>query len=211
MDPWLEQTGLWLDLNNSLITSIRDAIVPKVAPNYYVGIEQRTYETRPGAAVYVGRPDVGIMWTGATETPAGSSELRSTNGPGVLELDVEVPVIDRVDEWYLEVREVGRGKLVTVIEVLSPTNKLRQPGRRQYLRKRDKIFDSRTSLVEIDLLRAGKVMPITIPSPVKGDYRILVSRGRSRPRARLYVFGLRQAIPESRFHYCRATPSRRST
>ena len=114
----------------------------------------------------------------------------------MLELDVEVPVTDHVDEWYLEVREAAGGKLVTVIEVLSPTNKLRQPGRKQYLRKREKIFDSRTSLVEIDLLRAGKLMPIEIPSPVEGDYRILVSRGKSRPRARLYVFGLRQPIPE---------------
>ena len=33
MDPWLEDHHLWLDLHNSLITSIRDAIVPKVAPN----------------------------------------------------------------------------------------------------------------------------------------------------------------------------------
>ena len=39
-------------------------------------------------------------------------------------------------------------------------------------------------------------MPIDIASPVKGEYRILVSRGKSRPRARLYVFGLRQPIPE---------------
>ena len=103
----------------------------------------------------------------------------------MLELDVEVPVTEHVDEWYLEVREATRGKLVTVIEVLSPTNKLRQPGRKQYLRKRDKIFDSRTSLVEIDLLRAGKVMPIAIPSLVKGDYRILVSRGKSPARPAL--------------------------
>jgi hypothetical protein len=196
MDPWLEHASLWLDLHNSLITAIRDAIVPKVAPNYYVGIEQRTYESRPGSAVYLGRPDVGITWTGVTESQSGSSEMRSSNGPGVLELDVEVPVTDHVDEWYLEIREVAGGKLVTVIEVLSPTNKLRQPGRKQYVRKRDKIFDSRTSLVEIDLLRAGKVMPISIPSLVKGDYRILVSRGKSRPRARLSVFGLRQPIPE---------------
>ncbi len=196
MDPWLEDLRLWLDLHNSLITAIRDAIVPKVAPNYFVAVEQRTYESRPGAAVYVGRPDVGITWTGTTESHAGSAEIRPSTGPGVLELDVEVPVTDRVDEWYLEIREAVKGKLVTVIEILSPTNKLRQPGRKQYLRKREKIFDSRTSLIEIDLLRAGKRMPIENPSPVHGEYRILVSRGQSRPRATLYVFGLRQPIPD---------------
>jgi hypothetical protein len=196
MDPWLEDPKLWLDFHNRLITSIADAIVPKVAPKYFVGVEQRTYESRPGAAVYVGRPDVGITWTGMTETHAGAAEMRPSTGPGVLELDVEVPVTDHVEEWYLEIREAIKGKLVTVIEVLSPTNKLQQPGRKQYLRKRDKIFDSRTSLVEIDLLRAGKRMPIEIPSQVNGDYRILVSRGKSRPRAKLLVFGLRQPIPE---------------
>lgn len=196
MDPWLEEPGIWLDFHNRLITSIADAIVPKVAPNYYVGVEQRTYQSRTGAAVYVGRPDLGIIRTGAAETQKGSNELRSSNRSGVLEIDVEVPVADHVDEWYLEVRESAGHKLVTVIEVLSTTNKLRQPGRKQYLRKRDRIFDSRTSLVEIDLLRAGKVMPIAIPGLVSGDYRILVSRGKSRPRARLFVFGLRQPIPE---------------
>ncbi len=196
MDPWLEDHSLWLDFHNRLITSIADAIVPKVAPKYFVGVEQLTYESRPSPAVYVGRADVGITWAGATESPLGSGEIRPSSVPGVLELDVEVPVTDYVEEWYLEVREAVNGKLVTVIEVLSPTNKLRQPGRKQYLRKRDKIFDSRTSLIEIDLLCAGKRMPIANPSPVKGDYRILVSRGKSRPRARLYVFGLRQPIPD---------------
>ena len=180
MDPWLEDPNLWLDFHNRLITSIADALVPKVAPKYFVGVEQRTYESRPGAAIYVGRPDVGITWTGTTESHAGAAEMRQSPGPGrVLELDVEVPVTDHVDEWYLEIREAIKGKLVTVIEVLSPTNKLRQPGRKQYLRKRDKIFDSRTSLVEIDLLRAGKRMPIENPSPVHSEYRILVSRGQA--------------------------------
>ena len=70
MDPWLEDTSLWLDFHNRLITSIADAIVPKVAPNYYVGIEQRTYETRRRKPVYLGRPDVGITWTGTPESPS---------------------------------------------------------------------------------------------------------------------------------------------
>jgi Protein of unknown function (DUF4058) len=39
-------------------------------------------------------------------------------------------------------------------------------------------------------------MPLTMPTSVERGYRILVSRGQSRPRARLYVFGLRQPIPE---------------
>src|SRR5262249_3364460 len=44
-------------------------------------------------------------------------------------------------------------------------------------------------------LRGGRLMPLTTRQPVEGDYRILVSRGASRPRAWLYAFGVRQAIP----------------
>jgi hypothetical protein len=107
MDPWLDNPRLWVDLHNRLITAIRDEIVPKVAPNYFVAVEQRTCESRPGAAVYLGRPDVGITWTGATEPGRAASEASSSTALDVLELDVEVPTTDHVDEWYLEVCETA--------------------------------------------------------------------------------------------------------
>jgi hypothetical protein len=81
-----------------------------------------------------------------------------------------------------------------VVEVLSPWNNLHRRGRRKYERKRDRIFESLTSLVEVDLLRAGEPMPLDRPPP-PSDYRVLVSRGPYRPRAQLYAFGIRQAIP----------------
>jgi len=195
MDPWLEHPALWPDVHNRLIASIADELVPKVAPRYFVGMEQHTYLNRPGGAVFIGRPDIGISRTSAIARVKGLVERPSTVGVGVLELDVEVPVKDLVKEWYLEIRETATGKVVTVIEVLSPTNKTRQAGRKRYQKKRNRILDSRTSLVEIDLLRAGKPMPITMRGPVQSDYRILVSRGAARPRAKLYAFGVRQAIP----------------
>jgi len=39
MDPYLEHPALWPDVHNSLIAAIRDALVPLVAPRYYVVIE----------------------------------------------------------------------------------------------------------------------------------------------------------------------------
>ena len=114
---------------------------------------------------------------------------------GVVELDVTLPVEVQVEEWYLEVRAVGTGKLVTVIEVLSPANKSAGPGRKEYLRKRNRVLNTRTSLVEIDLLRGGRPMPLVGEPPAGIPYRIVVSRGASRPRARLYGFGIRHPIP----------------
>jgi Protein of unknown function (DUF4058) len=110
-------------------------------------------------------------------------------------MNVETPVEVQVDEWYLEIRTAGKGKLVTIIEVLSPTTKFPGPGRKGYLRNRRRILARGTSLVEIDLLRGGRPMPLAIRDMVEGLYRILVSRGSTRPRAKLYAFGVRPPIP----------------
>jgi len=104
---------------------------------------------------------------------------------------------DEVGENYLEIHEVETGKLVTVLELLSPANKLHTQVREEYERKRDQIFRSRTNLVEIDLLRAGEPMMV-VGRTIESDYCILVSRGAERPRARLFAFNVRQPIPN--FH-----------
>jgi len=101
---------------------------------------------------------------------------------------------DEVSENFLEIHEVKTGKLITVLELLSPVNKLHRQGREEYERKRGYVFRSWTNLVEIDLLRAGDPM-LVVGAQVQSDYRILVSRGMQRPRASLIVFMLRQPIP----------------
>lgn len=104
-------------------------------------------------------------------------------------------VVEEVGETFLEIREVSSGRLITLMELLSPVNKLSEEGREQYIRKRADVLRTWTNLVEIDLLRAGKPMP-TIGPDVESDYRILISPGWRRPHARLHAFGLRQPIPE---------------
>jgi hypothetical protein len=195
MDPWLEQPVLWPGVHNRLITAIADEIVPKVAPRYYVDVEQHTYLTLLDLDQFLSRPDIIVGRTKSREPLPRPDEEKASATVGILELDVQVPVKDRVEEWYLEIRRVGTGKLVTVIEVLSPTNKSPGAGRKKYCKKRNRIFGTNTSLVEIDLLRGGKPLPITIAQRITSDYRILVSRAQARPRARLIAFGVRQPIP----------------
>ncbi len=92
------------------------------------------------------------------------------------------------------------GDVVTSIEVLSPTNKLPGRGRREYEEKRLETLGTRTSLVEIDLLRGGEPMPARLrdwPAGTRppGDYRIVVARGWQRPWADVYAFTVRDSIP----------------
>jgi hypothetical protein len=90
---------------------------------------------------------------------------------------------------------VGTGEVVTVIEVLSPKNKRSGEGRNVYQKKRQKILTSLSHLVEIDLLRCPKPMPILENEQIKSTYRILVSRSEYRPQAELYPFELQETIP----------------
>lgn len=198
MDPWLEHPGLWPGVHNSLIAAIRDDLASKVAPRYFVDIDQHTYISSTAGDVAAIRPDVLVGRSASKRRhprPRRAPAVAAESEAGVIAVDVEVPVEVRFDEWYLEVRTVSRNKLVTVIEVLSPTNKSGGPGRKEYLRKRRRILQTETSLVEIDLLRAGRPMPLANEPSVQSDYRILISRGATRPRANLYAFGLRHPIP----------------
>jgi len=194
MDPYLEHPALWPDVHNSLIAAIRDALAPLVAPRYYVGLERRTYRLGLDDLVFVGRPDVAVLTGQArlAEPEAPAYEIAAGRPPSPLW--IELPMVDEVSESFLEVRIVPGGRVITVLELLSPANKLHPKGRQQYEDKRAAILDSRTSLVEVDLMRAGEPMPMRAPA-MPGDYRILVSRSWQRPRAQLFHFGLREPIP----------------
>jgi len=187
MDPYLEHPALWPDAHNRLIAAIADAVTPMVAPRYYVALERRTYLLKPDDIVFVGRPDIALV---SENAPVAVAAAPTFNGV----MEVEVPMSDEVGENYLEIHEVKSGVLVTIVELLSPTNKLHRDGREQYEQKRAHVLATRTNLVEIDLLRAGEPMTV-VGRPIRSDYRILVGRGRQRPRAQLYAFNLRQPIP----------------
>lgn len=189
MDPYLEHPSLWPEVHNRLIAAMADDLSERVAPRYYVGLERRTYLLKADDLVFVGRLDIAVA--PATEMSVLAPQPAATS---VTVLEVDVPMQDEVSENFLEIHEVKTGKLITVLELLSPVNKLHRQGREEYERKRGYVFRSWTNLVEIDLLRAGDPM-LVVGAQVQSDYRILVSRGIHRPRASLIVFTLRQPIP----------------
>jgi hypothetical protein len=195
MDPYLEHPGLWEDVHTRLIVAIADALGPQVRPHYRVAVERRTYLAvfAPGEFELVGKPDVLIASPPGIAAPAPSA----TTAIGMVPRVGELPMPDEVVERYLEVRDVTTGEVITTIEILSPTNKLTREGRRQYERKRLRILGSATHLIEIDLLRSGEPFPIRVQNgdPVS-SYRIVVSRAQQRPLADVYLFGLRDAIPD---------------
>lgn len=193
MDPYLERPTLWPDVHFEVMRSIRAALTPKVAPHYYVAVEQRTYIAYTDPASFLGRPDVVLV---GPQRQLGIALPSGNGGAAVLErpLTLALPMPDQVIERYLEIRDSATHQVVTVIEVLSPSNKQPGEGRQQYERKRLHVLASLTNLVEIDFLRSWEPMPLG--AAPASDYRLLVSRGWLRPEASLYPFEVTEPIPE---------------
>ena len=89
-------------------------------------------------------------------------------------IETEVEVRER----WIEISALPDLELVTVVEILSPSNKSGS-GRSEYLHKRDTLIDLTVNLVEIDLLLSGRPMPMGKDLPA-GHYLSVVAR-RSEP------------------------------
>jgi hypothetical protein len=187
MNPFLESAELWSEFHSRMIVAIADALNETVSQAYRVAVEKRVYLSQGEETILIGIPDVSL--TDSPTAKADSTATAMVTEPMV----VEVPIAEEVQERYLEIREAATGRVITVIELLSPKNKQAGIGRDTYLQKRQRIMMSQTHLVEIDLLRAGEPLPIVGALP--SHYRILVSVSPDRPKAQLYAFNLRQAIP----------------
>jgi hypothetical protein len=184
MNPYLENPELWSEVHFGLIAVLARSLNAVITPKYRAAVEKRVYSD----SLLVGIPDVSVV---QKETKSAKPNLATATLSEPLA--VTVPMTEEVQERFLEIREVGTGRVVTVVEVLSPKNKRSGEGKQKYDAKRQKILSSDVSLVEVDLLRAGEPKPVA--GGVASDYRILVSRSNRRPAAELYAFNLRDGIP----------------
>jgi hypothetical protein len=100
---------------------------------------------------------------------------------------------EETHERYIEILHRPERALVAVLELLSPANK-EEPGRSDYLAKRNALVRHRVHLVEVDLLIGGRRLPLAEDLP-PGDYYALVSRGNRRPDCDVYAWRLRQLLP----------------
>ena len=200
MDPYLEDQGRWQDFHAGIITYCRDALSQRLPDDYVaqMGEEVRVVTWQEGRERPM-RPDVAIVRgdrLGGTTAAGGSVALLE-------EVDtlepVEVPfaaAVDEVRDTWIEIRRLPDERLVTAIEVLSPTNK-GSSGLTTTSRKRLRLWNQGVNLVEIDLLIAGRRMPMAGPLP---PGRLLRRRLRAgKPEiGDVFAWSIRGPCPRSR-------------
>jgi hypothetical protein len=193
MDPFIEASGLWREFHDRLIGDLEQALSSRVPEQYFVRLSVRSYlvlddqaqdeaSRRPGVAAARGtaaRPE-------NTKSRAAGSSAR---GKAAQEppLSMLAPLDMEEREIFIEIHQVRpERRLVTGIEILSPANK--QPGTTgwdEYLKKRRAYLNGEANLVEFDLLRGGRRMPMRQAWP-NSPYYILVARREQVPRCQAW-------------------------
>jgi len=201
MDPYLEDTEFWKGFHNSLLFCIMENLQPRLLPRYVATTKATLLlqpldqpEGEPRAQLRL--PDVAIRER-QSPVPPGAGAVLVADPP----LEATEPLwIDEPElhQWhaFLEIRSLPDRRVVTVIEVLSPTNKLPGDGRDQYRQQQRELLLSRTNLVEIDLLRGGAHTVAFRPGSVSpSEYRVCTYRGALPTGFAVIPFGLRDPLP----------------
>ena len=193
LDPWLE--NYWPDFHGSFGLASKSVLYPNLPDDHVVRIETDIYlrelsaeERQVGRRRKIAEGDMTVNLVdgpGGEREPAGAAAVAAPTARGTLPGAVE----ERTRR--VEIRDKYGEEVVTVIELLSPTNKVRH--RDAYLQKRAALLDTPVHLVEIDLLREGRRLPID--DCPDSDFVVSVSVAERRPVLDLWTIGLRDPLP----------------
>jgi Protein of unknown function (DUF4058) len=192
MDPYLESQGYWQDFHTTLLTSCRRALTALLPRHYSAVIEERiSLIDLSDTTQHLYRPDVALTVGTPESVLPGSRGVLATLEP--IDLPLALADLDEIHNRWIEMKRLPDRSLVTVIEILSPTNKTGS-GRHDYIEKRKQWINQPIHVVEIELLLRGQRLPMGDRLP-SGDYFAFVSRSARRPMCEVYPWSIRRALP----------------
>jgi hypothetical protein len=204
MDPYLEAPDIWPDVHNALASEIRQALNQALPAPYYARLEMRPEvgiaEKRHARIV----PDVSVVRQPRPQFPqSGGVAIREdTRADMSRSVDIEI-FTETISHHFVEIRDASRGHhLVTLIEILSPSNKAPGKDRDAYFLKQAEVLASDANLIEIDLLRGGErplaaleVEMLLDSLEPPADYVVIVNRAWNRRNFQLFPATLREWLP----------------
>jgi hypothetical protein len=194
MDPYLELPAVWTDFHSRLIVYLAEHLRPLLRPRYIASVQTRVYIE---GADQERIPEVAIRQT-LVDRPHAAAAVLEADAP----IEIQVQELE-VEETYLDIVDLEMNqRVVTVLEVVSPTNKYSGTGRDGYVAKQVEVRRSDSHLVEIDLLRTGPHVVAVPERLARGlgayDYLVCVNRAEDkRSRYQLYLRRVRERL--SRF------------
>lgn len=194
IDPFVEASGRWPDFHVTFMGAWREAIAARLPDDYVACLEEQLtiveYEEERQRRR---APDITISQSMSRSRSETSAEQVATLERVDLEPEVSSILIEEeIRQSYIQILHLPDHRLVAVLELLSPTNKVGD-GRAQYLAKRQQVLLSDAHLVELDLLMSGKRLPLKPARP--GHFQAIVSRTGQRPGCQVYSWNLNRLMP----------------
>ena len=194
MDPYLEDPAGWGGVHLGLLYAIHAQLNDVLPDGFVAELDQYvwTREEPDDDSARLGKPDVLVPKRRPFRAGSRSAAAVATVPPTVL---TRLPKQEVRTHRRVKITTDRGARVVTVVEVLSPSNKSAGDDRDVYLNKRREYFAARANVVEIDLLRAGHRLPMGHPDPPAADYYVFVSPANRLPNAQVWVFTVRDPIP----------------
>ena len=195
MNPFMEQR--WHDAHHTLIGLIRQVLGRELPEAYSALAEEQVIVTGGSSPTYY--PDLSIVedeWKRGLPPVWTPGEYQ---GLTVAVASPDIVTVETPPERWVEVRH-DEGELVTVIEVISPTN--RESGRTAFLAKRGDYLAAGVNVVEVDLLRDGRRLIDIEPAAYQSryghvgeHYTVCTIRAALPQRREIYICPLRNRLP----------------
>jgi len=196
MDPYLERPNLFPDLHGSLIFLLKQRLQGLLPEPYYASSSERTWIE--ASEPYI-EPDVDVVRISGNQSRGQGTAVAATVATPIV---ITVPEFEHT-EAYLEIYlgPYSEQRLVTTVEILSPSNKKsRHKGRKLYRRNQRRLRSSNTNLVEIDFLRAGEHTTAIPEQQLRQrvpafDYHVCVHRFHRPSDFFIYPIRIEQELP----------------
>lgn len=197
MDPYLESPEFWPDFHSTFVNCWREAIAGVLPDGYEARIDERVNlveippsEQWESAIVKRVHLDIAISQQHPASAPTGGVAAVSTVEPVTIPLVME---FEEVRETYIKILHRADRSLITVLELLSPTNKT-DIGYGDFMSKQAALLRQRVHLVELDLLVGGTRLMTAVPLP-PAHYYAIIARVDRRPDGDVYAWTVRDPLP----------------
>lgn len=201
MNPYLQES--WSDVHTRLISYISDALSEELPADLNARAEERVMLEGGEEDGRSYRADVGIVEPWRAGFPPVMTREGEEQGGTLAVAEPLMFMVEDVPERWIEVLDAG-GRLITVIEVLSPSNKS-ETGSESYRERQRHFLAGGIHLVEIDLLRGGShvvaVERERLTLPPGTCHVVCVTRrtpGEKFARREVYLCPLRAPLPTIR-------------
>jgi hypothetical protein len=200
IDPYLESPLYWQDFHERFLPYAAEVLQPQLPNSYRARIGERVILEAVERTII---PDLTVV-----QRPAPSDTGGQTPGsPSSMALEADAPTIfsafsDEIREAFVELIDRVGQRVITVIELLSPRNKMPGTGHEQYIQKQREVLRSGTNLVEIDLLHGG-AHTVAVPRANLARYApfhglVSVWRAASPQQYEVYFVRLQERLPRLR-------------